>query len=58
MPPPAPAGRPGDERQAFSSSFSMRARQHVATAPREAPVHETELDEEAIKALRSLGYLR
>ena len=33
-------------------------RQHVATAPREAPVHETELDKEAIKALRSLGYLR
>lgn len=33
-------------------------RQHVTTAPREAPVHETELDEEAIKALRSLGYLR
>ena len=33
-------------------------RQYVATAPREAPVHERELDEEAIKALRSLGYLR
>jgi arylsulfatase A-like enzyme len=46
------------ERLAEMRQAAIALRQHVAIGPNQAAVTETELDEQAIEALKSLGYLQ